>query len=72
MSRLAARFAQLRARGERALLPFLTAGDPSLEATPELVLAAAAAGADAIEIGVPFSDPIAEGPVIQRASERDS
>lgn len=70
MSRLAARFAQLRARGERALLPFLTAGDPSLEATPELVLAAAAAGADAIEIGVPFSDPIAEGPVIQRASER--
>lgn len=70
MSRLAARFAQLRARGERALLPFLTAGDPSLAATPELVLAAAAAGADAIEIGVPFSDPIAEGPVIQRASER--
>lgn len=70
MSRLAARFAQLRAQGERALLPFLTAGDPSLEATPELVLAAAAAGADAIEIGVPFSDPIAEGPVIQRASER--
>jgi len=70
MSRLAARFAQLRARGESALLPFLTAGDPSLEATPELVLAAAAAGADAIEIGVPFSDPIAEGPVIQRASER--
>lgn len=70
MSRLAARFAQLRDRGERALLPFLTAGDPSLEATPELVLAAVAAGADAIEIGVPFSDPIAEGPVIQRASER--
>jgi tryptophan synthase alpha chain len=70
MSRLAARFAELRARGEKALIPFVTAGDPSLAATEALVSALAVAGADAIELGVPFSDPMAEGPTIQRASER--
>jgi tryptophan synthase alpha chain len=70
MSRLAATFEALRARGERALVPFLTAGDPDLETSEALVLAMAEAGADVIELGVPFSDPIADGPTIQRASQR--
>ncbi len=70
MGRLADRVASLRERGERALIPFVTAGDPDLETTHDLVVAMAEAGADAIEIGVPFSDPMAEGPTIQRASER--
>ncbi len=70
MSRLTERFAQLRARGETALIPFVTAGDPDLATTEALVPALALAGADAIELGVPFSDPTAEGPTIQRASER--
>jgi len=69
-SRLAATFAELRARGERALVAYLTAGDPSLAATQRLVLEAVARGADVIELGVPFSDPIADGPVIQRAAMR--
>jgi tryptophan synthase alpha chain len=70
MSRLADRFAALRARGEKALIPFVTAGDPDLATTEALVPALALAGADAIELGVPYSDPMAEGPTIQRASER--
>jgi len=70
MGRLAERFALLRERGEKALIPFVTAGDPDLDTTEALVLAMAEAGADVIEIGVPFSDPMAEGPTIQRASER--
>jgi tryptophan synthase alpha chain len=70
MGRIAERFALLRARGERALVPFLSAGDPDLETSEALILAMVEAGADLIEIGVPFSDPIAEGPTIQRASER--
>jgi tryptophan synthase alpha chain len=70
MSRLADTFLGLRGRRERALIPFLTAGDPDLGATETLVLAMLEAGADAIELGVPFSDPIAEGPTIQRSSER--
>lgn len=70
IARIEARFAELRARGERALVPFLTAGDPDLETTEQLVLAMAEAGADVIELGVPFSDPIADGPTIQRASQR--
>jgi len=70
MGRIEARFSELRARGERALIPFLTAGDPNLPTTEALVLAIAKAGADLIEIGVPFSDPLAEGPTIQRSSER--
>jgi tryptophan synthase alpha chain len=69
-SRLAATFAGLRSRGERALVAYLTAGDPSLAATQRLVREAAARGADVIELGVPFSDPIADGPVIQRAAMR--
>ena len=70
MSRIASKFAALRAARERAFVPFLTAGDPDLEATGELILALAENGADLIEIGIPFSDPSADGPTIQRASER--
>ena len=70
MSRLEERFQQLRDRGERALMPFISAGDPDLATTEALVLAMAEAGADAVELGVPFSDPVAEGPTIQRSSER--
>jgi len=70
MGRIGERFRALRARGERALVPFVTAGDPDLATTEALVLAIVEAGADAVEIGVPFSDPIAEGPTIQRSSER--
>lgn len=68
--RIARRFAALRARGEKALIPFVTAGDPDLDTTEAIVLAMVRAGADLVEIGVPFSDPIAEGPTIQRSSER--
>lgn len=70
MGRIGERFAQLRERGERALVVFLTAGDPDLETTEAMVLALEQAGADLIELGVPFSDPVADGPTIQRASER--
>jgi tryptophan synthase alpha chain len=70
MGRLAERFAALRERRERALIPFITAGDPDLATTEALVPVLADAGADAIELGVPFSDPIAEGPTIQKSSER--
>ena len=69
-SRIAQRFADLRRTGEMGLVAYLTAGDPSLAATEQFVLALAEAGADVIELGVPFSDPVADGPVIQRASER--
>jgi tryptophan synthase alpha chain len=69
-SRIAQRFAALRQTGQMGLIPYLTAGDPSLAATEKFVLALAEAGADVIELGVPFSDPVADGPVIQRASER--
>ncbi|MGA8073181.1 MAG: tryptophan synthase subunit alpha [Candidatus Acidiferrales bacterium] len=68
--RIARRFAELARRGELGLVAYLTAGDPKLEATEKIVLAAAEAGADVIELGVPFSDPVADGPTIQRASER--
>ncbi len=70
MSRIAARFANLRGQGKTALVPFVTAGDPEPSVTVPLMHAMVAAGADLIELGVPFSDPIADGPVIQRASER--
>src|ERR1700680_3831152 len=69
-SRIAQRFAALRRTGEMGLVAYLTAGDPSLAATKQFVLALAKAGADVIELGVPFSDPVADGPTIQRASER--
>jgi len=69
-SRISRRFADLRRTGEMGLVAYLTAGDPSLAATEQFVLALAQGGADVIELGVPFSDPVADGPVIQRASER--
>lgn len=69
-SRISKRFAELRAAGELGLVAYITAGDPSLDATHKFVLALAEAGADVIELGVPFSDPLADGPTIQRASER--
>ena len=70
MGRISERFAALRQRGERALVVFVTGGDPDLATTEALVPVLAESGADVIEIGVPFSDPAAEGPTIQRASER--
>jgi len=70
MSRIDATFARLRAAGRAALIPYITVGDPSLAQTVPLMRALTAAGADLIELGVPFSDPMADGPVIQRASER--
>ena len=70
MSRIAATFEALRAAGRTALVPYVTAGDPFADATPDIMRAMAAAGADLIELGVPFSDPMADGPVIQKASER--
>jgi tryptophan synthase alpha chain len=69
-SRISKRFAELRAAGELGMVAYITAGDPSLEATHKFVLALAEAGADVMELGVPFSDPLADGPTIQRASER--
>ncbi len=69
-SRIEAQFRKLRQRGAKGLVVYLTAGDPSLDATGELLLAVERGGADVIELGVPFSDPLADGPVIQRASER--
>ena len=70
MSRIGATFERLKAEGRTALIPYVTAGDPYADGTPELMLAMAEAGADVIELGVPFSDPMADGPVIQKASER--
>src|SRR5271166_3792108 len=69
-TRIEARFRDLRAKNAKGLIVYLTAGDPNLDATGELLLALERAGVDVIELGVPFSDPLADGPVIQRASER--
>ncbi|MGE5451769.1 MAG: tryptophan synthase subunit alpha [Acidobacteriota bacterium] len=63
-------FANLKAQGRKALIPYITCGDPYPELTPDLMWAMAEAGADVIELGVPFSDPMADGPVIQKAAER--
>jgi tryptophan synthase alpha chain len=68
--RIVRRFRALAEAGELGLVAYITAGDPSLAASEKIVLAAAEAGADVIELGVPFSDPVADGPTIQRASER--
>jgi tryptophan synthase alpha chain len=69
-TRISKRFAELRASGELGIVAYITAGDPSFDATLRFVLALSDAGADVIELGVPFSDPLADGPTIQRASER--
>jgi tryptophan synthase alpha chain len=69
-TRISRRFEELRRKGELGLVAYITAGDPTLDATERIVLALAEAGADVIELGVPFSDPLADGPTIQRASER--
>lgn len=69
-TRISNRFAQLRAAGELGIVAYITAGDPTLDATLEFALALDQVGADVIELGVPFSDPLADGPTIQRASER--
>ena len=69
-TRISKRFAALRESGELGIVAYITAGDPSLAATHKFVLALAEAGADVIELGIPFSDPLADGPTIQRASER--
>jgi len=70
MSRIAAKFESLRAQGRKALIPYITAGDPQPGITVSIMHAMVEAGVDIIELGVPFSDPMADGPVIQRASER--
>lgn len=69
-TRIARRFDELRSRGELGLVAYITAGDPTLDATRRFVLSMANAGADVVELGVPFSDPVADGPTIQRSSER--
>jgi len=70
MSRIAATLAALQAAGRKALIPYIAAGDPSADSTVAIMLALAAGGADIIELGVPFSDPMADGPVIAQAAER--
>jgi tryptophan synthase alpha chain len=70
LTRIGERFARRKAEGRTAFVAFLTAGDPSLEGTVEAAFSLDAAGADVLELGVPFSDPLADGPVIQRSSER--
>src|SRR6266478_2580920 len=70
MSRIADTFANLKRENRRGFIPFITAGDPDLNTTRELILELARVGATVIELGIPFTDPMADGPVIQRASER--
>lgn len=70
MSRIASTFEALKRQGKKALIPFITAGDPEPKLTVELMHALVDGGADVLELGVPFSDPMADGPVIQRSSER--
>lgn len=70
MSRISARFAELKATGRKALIPYITAGDPQPGVTVQAMFAMVEAGADIIELGVPFSDPMADGPVITKAHER--
>jgi tryptophan synthase alpha chain len=70
MNRIPEKFSQLKRQNRKAFIPYITLGDPSLEASFEIVLELSRAGADIVELGIPFSDPLADGPVIQRATER--
>src|SRR5438105_14075790 len=70
MSQIREKFGELKRSGRGGFIPFITAGDPDLATTERLLIELAKAGADIIELGVPFSDPVADGEVIQRASER--
>src|SRR5215471_16466996 len=70
MSRIRETFRKLKRSGRRGFIPFITAGDPDLATTERLLIELAKSGADIIELGVPFSDPVADGEIIQRASER--
>src|SRR5947207_4225964 len=70
MSRIGTKFDNLKCNGRNGFIPYITTGDPSLETTEQLILELERSGGDIIELGVPFSDPMADGPVIQRASER--
>ena len=70
MSRISEAFDKLRAGGRRGLIPYITVGDPDLETSRALIVELARAGATLVELGVPFSDPVADGPTIQRAAER--
>ena len=70
MGRISEAFNQLERDGRKGFIPFITAGDPDLSTTEELLVELSRSGATIIELGVPFSDPMADGPVIQRASER--
>ncbi|MFN0185050.1 MAG: tryptophan synthase subunit alpha, partial [Aquabacterium sp.] len=70
MSRIASSLQRLKAQGRKALIPYVMAGDPAADATVEVLHALVAGGADIIELGIPFSDPMADGPAIQQAGER--
>ncbi|MCI1945326.1 tryptophan synthase subunit alpha, partial [Clostridium luticellarii] len=70
MNRIDLKFSQLKEKGEKALIPFITAGDPDLRTTVEIVLAMESSGADIIELGIPYSDPLADGVTIQASSNR--
>ena len=70
MTRITEKFRQIKDEGRKALIPFVTLGDPNLEETGRIIVELEKAGADLIELGVPFSDPLADGPIIQRAQER--
>ena len=70
MSRITQAFVDLKRQNRKGFIPFITAGDPNLQTTRDLIIELARAGATLIELGIPFSDPMADGPVIQRASER--
>ena len=70
MNRIDAKFAKLKENGRKALITYITAGDPTPEKTEEAVYAMEKGGADIVEIGIPFSDPVADGPVIQDAAQR--
>lgn len=70
MNRIDLKFSQLKEKNEKALIPFITAGDPDLETTVKIVLAMENSGADIIELGIPYSDPLADGVTIQASSNR--